>query len=158
MKILRKRSIAYLIDVIIFAVIYHFTLYRIIDKIPEFLIFLVICPLFFRDIVFRNASIGKMMMGISIYDKNWKKPSIWKLIKRSCLVITIGFIKHNIEMSTYGNKLAIIDWERDRIGTYVIDNSVYFEIKEKAEAMTGDFATNMSDLYNKYLREQYLDK
>ena len=158
MNIITKRSIALFIDGFIYAAIYHFTLFKIIDRIPDILLYLAFAPILFRDIVFRNASIGKMMMGISIYDKNWKKPSIWKLIKRSCLVITIGFIKHNIEMSTYGNKLAIIDWERDGIGTYVIDNSVYFEIKEKAEAMTGDFATNMSDLYNKYLREQYLDK
>ncbi len=111
MKILTKRFVAYFIDVMIFAIIYHFAFYEIIDRIPDALLFLTVSPLLLKDIIFRNASIGKVMMGISIYSTSWKKPPVWKLACRSFLTMTIGYAKYCKDRFTYGRrnvKIAMI--------------------------------------------------
>jgi len=49
-------------------------------------------PLFCKDMLFRNASLGKKIMGISIFDRNWKKPSFPLLFKRAFLTLTVGYM------------------------------------------------------------------
>ena len=156
MKILAKRAVATLIDGFIYGFVHFLTFYNL--NLPEALVFVELVPFFFKDIVFRNASIGKMMMGISIYNIDWKKPKFWTLVLRSFAVSSIGFVKHMVEMKTYGNKMAVIDWERDKIGTFVIDNKKYMEIFERVKEKNGDFASNMTELYNQYLRGIYLNE
>ncbi len=54
-----------------------------------------------------------------------------------------------------GNIMAAIDWERDKIGTYVIDAKVYGELQKEAKEMNGKLSENMTELYNTYLRDLY---
>ena len=55
-----------------------------------------------------------------------------------------------------GGVISLFDWERDTLGTRVIDKRVYKELESIAKNRNGDFAKNMTELYNEYLRSLYL--
>lgn len=161
MSIFRKRVFANLIDSFIYGTIYAlvqisvpgFTNLVINSKIFVVIIFI---PFFFRDILFRNASIGKKLLGISIYDRNWKPPKIRTLVIRSFCTMTIvaGIVYKSRVID--GSILDAIDWEREKLGTMVIDKKVYKKLSEEARAKKGDFSQNMTELYCSYLRDLYL--
>ena len=153
MKIIKKRVFAALIDGFLFAT--PIALLQL--KFPNLLVgkgwtlVILFIPFLLRDIVFRNASIGKRLFGIAIYTKDWKKPSIKCLMLRSFCTATVSYVS----LCTGKDKLSVLDWERDTLGAYVIDMKIYKELYEKALEMSGDFSKNMSELYNAYLRDLY---
>ena len=157
MKVLKKRIIAYAIDVSIIASIItplHLFLTkffegRILIQIPLILLF------FLRDPIFGNASIGQRLMGLRIYNSNWEKPGFFLLVKRSFSTMIFGGIIYDKAKRYDGNVLALFDYEREAFGTAVIETHIYKELKPLAEKMKGDFAENMTKLYNERLRNHY---
>ena len=120
------------------------------------LLIILFIPLFMRDVVFKNASIGKKLMGICIYDKEWKKPSFKKLVTRSFCTATVVFAMMYKAIFADGNFLLPIDWELNKLGTRVIDKKVFKKLNETAKNMNGSYEKNMSELYVAYLRDLYL--
>ena len=157
MKIIKKRAFALLIDSFIFGSVVaglQLIFPNLLKDRGILLIFLFI-PFFCRDIVFGNASPGKRILGISIYSTNWEKPSLKTLILRSFCTATVVYVLLIKSKLVGGNVMAAIDWERDKIGTYVIDAKVYGELQKEAKEMNGQFPENMTELYNTYLRDLY---
>jgi len=108
----------------------------------------VFAVVFLGDLVFRNASIGKKLMGFIVVDDKWKKPSVGKLVKRRLLMYSIGWLVF-IKMGFDLKKLAI--WEYDHVHTRVVEKKVYMELKKIAEQKDGAFDVNMEILYRKKL-------
>lgn len=157
MKIIKKRVLALLVDSFILGSIIAILQLIFPDLFLDnvFWACLIVVPFVCRDFVFRNASIGKKLFGIAIYDKNWKKPTFILLLKRSFLTATVGYVLAWKYRFIDGNTLLLIDWERETLGTMVIDKKVYNELSFTAEQNSGDFAKNMTELYNEYLRRLY---
>ncbi len=159
MTIIQKRATALVIDSFLFAsIIASMQLaipYLLLDKGP--LVALIFIPFFFRDILFRNASLGKKIMRIAVFDNSWQLPKLLHLIKRSFLTCTVVFIMLFKYKFVDGNSIYAIDWERDNIGTRVIDLDVYQELDTEAKQLKGDYAENMTKLYNAYLRDIYIN-
>lgn len=158
MDIMKKRAFALLIDGVLLGVYYE-TIRHVLPgwyfKLGSIGYAILLSVFFLKDIVFKNASIGKKIMGIQIFDERWENPSFFRLIKRSFMISTVGFAKMWKTKFMSGEILTIFDYEREKLGTSVIDNKVYFELKSQAEIMRGDFSKNMTDLYNEYLRSKY---
>ena len=116
---------------------------------------ILLSPLLFKDLLFRNASLGKKIMGIAIYNEKWEAPRVMLLVKRTALMLTVG---NSLLYKAYlvdGNKLKLFDWERETFNTRVVDKKVLREIKENAEKMGGDVCENMTKLYNEYILGVY---
>ena len=82
-----KRIIALLIDVFVI-VAFHLLLNQFFN-IKSYIIFVF---LFIKDILFLNASLGKKIMGIAIFNRDFSKPTLLTVIKRSILTNTIGYL------------------------------------------------------------------
>lgn len=126
MTILLKRSIAFFIDALFLGM--FFTVFKkvfiLLSFEPNsFSYFLLLIPFFFKDIVFRNASVGKKIMGISILNKDGSIPDFKLLIKRAFLMTGIGYIYawkgFFIDKKYYS---ALIEWEEKSFGTSVVDS------------------------------------
>ena len=153
MKVFRKRAVALLID--------SFLLGALLVLTQELLNWgdwdiLLIILFFFKDCVFKNASIGKKLMGLSIYNSDWKAPSIKVLFKRGALMLTVGYLLTWKALAVGESLISVFDFERERLGTQVIDKRVYSELAQQAKQRDGDFSKNMTELYNSYLRDLYI--
>ena len=158
MKIFKKRSIAFLIDGFVFGAILVFC-QELFNKYWGYLRnwdLLLIFLFFLRDFVFRNASLGKKILGLAVYDNNWQSPKLSVLVKRSFLTATVGYALTWKAKFVNGDFISIFDWEREKLGTRVIDKKVYRELESIAKNQNGEFAKNMTELYNQYLRGLYL--
>lgn len=161
MKTLKKRAVAGAIDYFVFAFVLAILTIVFADvwetffQEYSFALPFVFIPLFFRDILFGNASLGKRIVGIKIYDKNWKKPSLKILFKRSVGTSTIVAVLLFKSILVDENPISCIDWERNTFGTMVVDKKVYAEIDAEARQMGGDYEKNMTELYLARLREQH---
>ena len=123
----------------------NFWLAELLDTVFALPIFAIV---FFGDLVFRNASIGKKLMGFIVVDDKWKKPSVGKLFKRKLLMYSIGWLVF-IKLGFNVKKLAI--WEYDHVHTRVVEKKGYMELKKIAEQKDGAFDVNMEMLYRKKL-------
>ena len=159
MKIFKKRVLACIVDSLIFALI----IASCQLAIPWFLagrgivLILWFVPFFLRDLLFRNASLGKKLFNIAVYDKNWNKPKFGLLIKRSFLTSTVGYSLFLKSRFSERRILSLFDWERDKLGTQVVDVRVLKLIDQAAKEENGDFIANKSRLYNQYLRDLYME-
>ena len=157
MKIFKKRVIALLIDsfVIGLFIVSLLGAFPFMYDYDIVLVAIILVPLSLRDLVFRNASIGKKLLRISIYDMNWKKPDFITLIKRSLLSPTVGYLSLFKFWTVDKDVYLIFSWERNVLKTQVIDDKVYKELAEQAKNMQGDFIPNMNELYDMYLKDFY---
>ena len=55
-----------------------------------------------------------------------------------------------------GDKIALIDEERNAFDTVVIDKKIYKRLKKECEDQNKDYRTNMMSMYNEYLRNIYM--
>ena len=154
MKILKKRKIAFVIDSFIFGFIIA-GLQLIIEDltVDRSIVFfaLMFSPLFLRDYLFKGASIGKKILGIRIYNDDWKSPTFLKLLKRSFLTTSYGWMlwwKSKFIEECFSD---IIEWEREKFGTRVVDNKVFKRLSEKAKLCEGRWEDNMSKIYDEYI-------
>ena len=159
MKIYKKRTYADRIDVAVYilflTIVAGFFPSHLLHK--DFLFYLLIFyPINLSDFVFKGASIGKKIMGIRLYDKNWKSPS-YKLLFRSR--IHIGFVRHmrwkhrlHPKWEYYDTTfLDIIDLEREKYGIRLVDNKVFKRLSEEAKLREGRWEDNMSRMYDEYI-------
>lgn len=165
-KLLFKRIIALIVDCFVCASIlslislflnypswffvFEFSVYAIPISLPSIGFYLVLLAIIFKDCLFRNASIGKKIVGLVIYDKNWSIPKINVLLKRTIVMSTIGFVMF-WRFKFEGNLISFFTWERNVLKTQVVDKKTYKKIKNDAYTMDGIFEKNMSELYNLYL-------
>ena len=105
---------------------------------------LFIIPFCFKDVVFRNASLGKKIMNLIIVDNEWDIPSIKTLMKRGILMPTWGYVTLIKNLS--GN-FSIENWEIDNLKTRVIDRNMFQKMKQESLAMGGNYKNNMDKLY-----------
>ena len=157
MKILTKRIFAVFVDGYIHAFIVAGIQFLLPEWFNEYpLVAFLIIPFFFKDLFFKNASLGKIIFGLRIYDKNWEKPKIKVLVLRAIFTSTVGAIKAQRLAILGESYIEVFDWEREKFGTCVIDKKVYRELELIAREQGGDFAHNMTELYNAYLRDLYV--
>ena len=125
MAVLLKRSIAFFVDAIILGV--FFSVFKIIFisldfELNSFSYFLFLTPIFFKDIVFRNASIGKKIVGIAIFSRDGSIPDFKILIKRAFLMTIVGYFYFwkgfFIDKCYYS---TLIEWEDKNFGTKVVN-------------------------------------
>lgn len=158
MKILKKRKIACVIDSFIFGFIIA-GLQLIIEDLTmnRSIVFyaLMFSPLFLRDCLFKGASIGKKILGIRIYNDDWKSPTFLKLLKRSFLTTNYGWMLWWQSKFTEKCFSDIIEWEHEKIGTRVVDNKVFKQLSEQAKTLDGEWEKNMSKLYGEYISKMY---
>ena len=157
MKILTKRIFAVFVDGHIHAFIVAGIQFLLPEWFTEYYLtaFLII-PFFFKDLLFKNASLGKIIFGLRIYDKNWEKPKLRVLTLRAAYTFTMGCVKLQRLIMLGGSYIEIFDWEREKFGTCVIDKKVYRKLALIAREQGGDFAHNMTELYTAYLRDMYV--
>ena len=159
MKIFGKRIVAFVIDLLILgcliAVLKQFVEIRK-NTLEYAALFL---PLFLRDFTFKGASFGKKTMGIRVYNKDWKRPSYWLVLKRTLIMVWVGFEAIFEKGDIVGE--GIIDTlgaEYKKIGTRVVDEKVFAVLSEQARALDGDWAFNIDRLYDSYIKEIYSEK
>ena len=151
MKIIRKRILAFLIDSFFLGSIFVlcqilFSYWRI--KIGTIGYVLLFVPFMFKDLIFQNASFGKKLMGIAIYDNNWLRPKFTVLIKRTFLMLTVGYVLFWKAKFIDADFISLLNWESEIVKTRVVDRKVLREIKEQA----GQDPIKMTILYNEYLQ------
>ena len=149
MSVLKKRAIAILIDSFILGsiIVLCDTLLQGLGASLGNFDLLLIALMIFKDCIFKNASIGKKIMGIAIYNIKWQPPRFGVLIRRALLMQTIGYLLFCKAMLIDRNFTQLLDWERDTFGTRVIDNKLYKKLSEEAKNMGGDYVKNMNELY-----------
>lgn len=158
MKILKKRILAFLIDALIFGLFFSFCQEALNMWFSQsiywsLLLFLVY---FVKDFAFRNASIGKKIVGIAIYSDNWEPPDFIVLFKRTVLMLTVGFFLFWRAKFIDGTIITFFDWERDVLKTRVIDKKVLKKLQQETESESENYCANMTRLYNEYLKNFYL--
>ena len=159
MKILKKRALAFLIDGFMFSILWVYGQSFLLNWFPnagKIINIILFVPLFFKDLVFRNASIGKKLLGIEIYNDDWKSPSFGTLIKRAFLMTTIGYVLFFKSKFVDGEIISLFDWEREHLHTRVIDKKVLKNLQEQAQQEKGEYKANMTKLYNEYLIGIYM--
>jgi len=156
MKILKKRIVAFLIDGFILGTIYE--LFRravnVLGITWSYWYLFLFIVFFMRDLIFKNKSIGKKIIGIEIYDKDWKNPSGFLLFKRSCMMLGIGYFLLLKIIFISGNKMEFFEWETQNFGTRVIDKKIYRQLKEESNNSN----IEMTKLYDLYLKNCYSRK
>ena len=113
MKVMKKRLIALLIDGFIFGVLYELCRTFLFDAFFELGVLsyvIMFLPFIFKDCVFKNASIGKKVVGICIFTTKWDQPSIFALAKRTLYMSTIGYALW-FKIKCSGESLMLLfDW------------------------------------------------
>ena len=157
MKILTKRGIAYCIDRSIILFCFAFFDYIIPLSTIQFALCEVLIEIVFfaRDILFKNASIGKRIMGIEIYNLNWEVPKPTTLFLRSLLTNTVGILYMAKSKFVDGKMIEVIDFERDRCSTRVVEKRTLKCLSEEARMLDGEFNINLTRLYDEHLRRCY---
>ena len=100
-RLILKRGFAFLIDWLLVAAFMAFYMSTIAEKgstestrllltMVGFIIWG--CCLCIRDIIFRNASLGKIIMGLRVVDVDDKKPAITKILLRNITMLIVPFI------------------------------------------------------------------
>ena len=157
MKIMKKRVIAYAIDTFIIGLLLAIGRLNIqILNNNTLIAILILLLVSLKDIVFKNASIGKLILGIKIYNIDWTIPTTLTLMKRSLLTSFVGGLIYYKAKTIDGNLITVTDWERDHLKTTVIDKKVYERLKAEAVSLGGDWRQNMTELYKNYLMSLYL--
>lgn len=86
-------------------------------SIPSIGALIIIVYIGAKDLLFRNASIGKFLMGIVILTKEGRKPSIKTILMRGIIMQTYGYCKFVL---TGFDKEYIQQWEMEKLGTCVV--------------------------------------
>lgn len=157
-KLFYKRIFAYLIDGLLFAFCYEMLrdyiaiFIKITDSWGYFLVFL---PLIIRDFWFRNASLGKKILGLVVVDDNWLTPRFSTIVKRSAFTATLGFALLTKLKSENHDKKQIVfsemEWECRHLRARVVEKKAYNKLKAQASIQGNIDADIMDQLYYQYL-------
>ena len=98
-------------------------------KIPSVggLVLAITC--LFNDLIFRNASIGKKIMGLVIVDLNWQLPSFKMMLKREITMPYRFFmlIKSKFAINTF------TEWEMKFTQTQIVTRKEYLQRKKQSK-------------------------
>ena len=157
MKILKKRILATSIDYFVYGFCFALVLesFGVIISSEAMYAVCVIPLIFFKDCVFRNASLGKRMLGVSIYTIDWQMPTMVDLIKRLFYQYIVGSFVY-LRVRFGGNWMDYFEWEIDTTKMIVIDNKVFERLKKEIEEDGANFQTEMSKRYKAYLASIYM--
>lgn len=162
MEIFAKRRIADGLDYFLFALI--LALFRVLripflGEIHDPLFYLImIYPIEMRDFLFKGASLGKVIVGIRIYDQNWKKPSYATLLRRELFISHLIGLRANYHSPHKITKYEIILTEKNKFFTRVVDRKMFKKFDQMAKTLPGRWEDNMSDLYDMYIADVYKTK
>ena len=159
MKILKKRILAFAIDCFVLLQIVgilDFFLYYLfsLETTVHYIIFLIL--FLFRDMTFKNASIGKKIMNIQIFNDHWDVPRPILLIKRSFFMTSVGFIIFFKSVILDKSRISIFDFEKKHLHTWVIDKTIFNELLKNAQIGNEEYHLQMNRLYAAYLRDNYM--
>lgn len=87
-------------------------------KIGTFVPIIMYSAVLFKDLVFRNASIGKRIMGFVITDVAYNKPRILTIIKRAFVLSFVGVYVYIFRL--YRKYGSFDDWELHFLKTRVV--------------------------------------
>ncbi len=157
MKVFGKRVAALIIDISLLVIcIVAFKCFLDFYNVPNNNgQFLLIFAYMAKDLLFKNASIGKRIMNIAIYNDFWRSPKPLLLVKRRFFMILDGTTTLLRIIHKKESLIKLFDWERERFGTRVIDLKVHKKLEAKAKSEDGYYSDNMTRLYNEYLSELY---
>lgn len=133
MRLHTKRKIAVLMDYFvigsIFALIFgfvdepdwywsfSFTLFGASVQLPSVGVLPILGFVFGKDLLFRNASLGKKLMGLAVLDQSGNMPTVRAVLKRGCVMQTLGYVTFIRYCFT---KDDIAQWEMQALGTRVV--------------------------------------
>ena len=116
MGIIKKRILAFLIDFFVLAggiwlalTAFNLMWLFMLDYDSFILAMMLIV---FKDCVFKNASLGKKLMRISVYNTHWRRPTFTALIKRTFYSHTIGLCLIVKIRFTNGSFSEFLEWEK----------------------------------------------
>lgn len=158
-RLFHKRIIAYFLDIWIFFVFFELirnyieVFITITDSWGYFIV--VAVPLCIRDLVFRNSSIGKKIMGLIVVNANWTTPDVLTVIKRTTVTASLGYmllfrlraLNEDWETALF----AELEWEYTRLKTRVVEKEVYKKLQEEASINKKIDVDAMNRLYDQYL-------
>ena len=153
MNIVVKRLFAFIIDLLILGcfilILKQFTTIEKLSLKYASLFLLLL----FRDFTFTGASGGKKIMRIRIYDSQWNKPSFFLVLKRTCVLIYVNFdtVFQRGDIAGEG-VIDAIAREYKATGTRVIEDEVFKRLSAEAKKLDGEWADNMTKLYNEFYR------
>lgn len=160
MNVFGKRLVAWFIDIMVccflfFSISFFLNSSFGVFSAWQYAFFFI--PYFLRDITFGNSSIGKKILGLSIIDHtDWSAPKRIFLFKRALLSNTVGYCVLWKGLFVGNNGIInLFSWERQTIGTYVIERKVFLEIQQKAPKESCNRYIAMDQLYSDYLCSIY---
>jgi hypothetical protein len=106
---------------------------------------------FTKDLMFKNASLGKRIMGLIILDEKWEVPNAKQIFKRGVTMTVMGMV---IYSKTYMTEGDFEGWELSKSHTRVLSKYTFEELCNKASEMSGSFEDNMDVLYYKLLENR----
>ena len=92
-------------------------------SLPSIGFFLLLLCITCKDFLFRNASLGKMILKLQIVDCDGEIPRVKAMLKRGLLMPTWGYITWI--RSFFVSGFDIIQWEAEHFGTQVIEKRRY---------------------------------
>lgn len=159
MRIFGKRIVAFIIDLLILGVLIAILKQFVEIRKNTIQYAALFLPLFFRDFTFKGASFGKKIMGIRVYNNEWKTPSYRLVLKRTFKMIAVWFVAFSETGGIVGEGIIeTLDDEYKRIGTRVVENEVFEKLSAEAKTLDGDFVENMNTLYDCYIKDAYSEK
>lgn len=96
-------------------------------SLPSFGIFILLVPIAFKDFLFRNASLGKRIMGLCIVDDKGNVPTYQTMLKRGCVMPIWGYTTF---MRSKFSDVDFEDWELKRLKTRVVDKKDFQKMNE----------------------------
>jgi len=131
-KILFKRKIAAFIDYLILGTMLtvcgfsdmpewfwgiRFRVGALPVSLPSIGFFAVLFLIALKDFLFRNASLGKKIMGLCILDENGTVPNVKIMLKRGFFMQTAGYVTYLRYCFSDGD---IVEWELQHLKTQVV--------------------------------------
>ena len=156
-RILRKRFFSTLIDAFVFAFAFEFCRFFIppfawLFKQGIWMYMIVMIPYLYKDALFRNASLGKKIMGLAIYCSDWSYPSVTVLIKRLLWFCMRGnWIVSKAQVLDKNHYAQLFIEEKERLGTRVVETKALNRFKNEAMTETGVDFKKLSVLYDEFL-------
>lgn len=95
--------------------------------LPSFGFFILLFVIGAKDCLFRNASLGKKIMGLRIVTEEGMLPPLKTIWKRGIVMQTIGYTTYIKYRFTEGD---IVEWELQHLKTKVVSKRQYKEYKK----------------------------